>query len=272
MTALRWINTAHQVNTLAEYVAGGGKLWLFGAATNAIANGYWTRIGPGAAPVPYTTGDERGDILKPGNFLYDFVHLRATLNWAGTFQVQTQAMQLKACIPYLPQFAGPASDADRSHDPRIGPSAARTAVNWNDLPRLTIAYRGAAVDPAERSFALSMYIASPLELLAGTGKKTGSTADTLYLCQARTFSLEGGEPSSDGKPNAIWYHGGDQGDVVWFGFPLERFEIEQVRQVVGAVMRNFGIAPLPAGVREGPGAAEPPAGTEEATPVAQRVR
>jgi hypothetical protein len=117
-----------------------------------------------------------------------------------------------------------------------------------------------------------MYIASPLELLAGSGKKTTSTADTLYLCQARVFTLDIGEASSDGKPNAIWYHGGDQGDVVWFGFPLDRFEIDQVRQVVGAVMRNFGIAPLPAGVREGPGAAERPDITGEPTPVAQRVR
>ena len=104
-----------------------------------------------------------------------------------------------------------------------------------------------------------------------TGKKGEPAADTLYLCQARTYDpSSAGSSASDGKPNAIWYHGGDQGDVVWFGFPLEFFELDQARQVVRSVMRNFGIDPLPAGVREGAGAAEPPAGSED--PVAQRMR
>jgi hypothetical protein len=273
MTALRRINSAQQVNSLAEYVAAGGKVWLFGAgATRAIANGYWTRIGGGQAPLPYTTGDERDDILVPGNFLYDFVHLRSTVNGVATPAQPTIPSQLKGCIPYLPQFAGPASQVDRTHDPRIGPSSARTAENWSDLPRLTIAaYRGASADPDARSIAIHLFIADPLELIEG--RRPVSTADTLYLAQARTYDPNGiSNVPSDGKPNAIWYHGGDQGDVVWFGFPLEFFELDQARQVVRAVMRNFGIEPLPAGVREGPGAAQPPAGTEEATPVAQRVR
>ena len=275
-TNLRYINSSQRVNTLAEYVASGGKLWLFGSgATNAIGNGYWSRIGGGVAPVPYTAGDNPRDVLQPGNFLYDFVHLRAELNTAGsaTQPSLTVPSQLHGAIPYLPQFAGPASQADRSHDPRIGASAARTAANWNDLPRLTLAaYRGAATtDPSQRSISLTWFIADPLVVTAGSGRKAESTVDTLYLCQARAYDPAGTNlPASDGKPNAIWYHGGDQGDVVWFGFPLEVFELDQARQVVRAVMRNFGIEPLPAGVREGAGAAEPPAGIEE--PVAQRVR
>jgi hypothetical protein len=118
----------------------------------------------------------------PGNFLYDFCHLRSTLMAPGLNSL-TEAATLHGAIPYLPEFAGPASQGDRSHDPRIGPSAARTAQRWSGLPRLTIAgYRGANPDPAARFRALTFVITDPLAILEGN--RSESVLDTLYLHQA----------------------------------------------------------------------------------------
>ena len=251
-TALRAMNRAQALNSLSVYVAGGGKLWLFGdGATTAIANGYWSRIAFSGAPrVPYTSGDDpRVDILIPGDFLYDFCHLRSQLSTAGTFQTAlTQDQQLQYATPFLPEF--------------VGSRAERSAQRWNGLPRLTLsAFRGASPDPATRSVNLTWVISAPLSIVEGTGRNSYSVLDTLYLCGARRPDPDHVlVPPSDGFPNAVDYHGSEHGEVVWFGFPLYYFERSQARQVVATVMRAFGIAPLPAGVRQGPGAAEPPVG------------
>jgi hypothetical protein len=65
--------------------------------------------------------------------------------------------------------------------------------------------------------------------------------DTLFTYQAAIPELGG----PHGFPNAVHVHDGDgSGQVVWFGFPLHYFEREQVRDVVDAVMRNFGLVPI----------------------------
>ena len=116
-------------------------------------------------------------------------------------------------------------------------------------------------------------ISKPLSVSEVKGNKSESTLDTLYLCQSRAFDpLHEKVPPSDGFPNAIHYHGSDNGEIVWFGFSLYYFELDQARQVVRAVMRNFGIEPLPPGVRQGPGAAEPPELMTEPVTAAQTMR
>ncbi|MEO6461527.1 MAG: hypothetical protein ABIP29_00445 [Candidatus Eisenbacteria bacterium] len=225
MTGLRAINSANRLNTLAIYLRQGGSVWLFGeGTTSAIANGYWSRYSFGGAPppLPYTSGDDpRQHVLVPGNFLYDFVHLRSELTVGGgsTFP----ATQLVACQPFLPASFP------------LEPGAARTALRWPDLPRLTIAaYRGAAPQPG---LLRTFVIHAPLVV---------ADLDTLYTYEARVpdpgHVYAPGDV--DGYPNAIHYDGTDNGpgsQLVWFGFPLHYFDREQVRDVVGAVMRNFGI-------------------------------
>jgi len=247
-TALRLINSKNQLNTLAVYLKQQGNVWLLGeGTTTAIANGYWDRFGQGAAKVPYSSGDGPGDILRLGNFLYDFPHLRSQLYTGGLASSPSLTLnqRLKGCIPYLPQFFGTASNTDRTHDPRIGPSSERNVPLWNDLPRLTMAaYRSANVNPDLRSISLTWFISQPLFVTEGTGENFHSTLDTLYLFQARQFDPARVQvPPSDGFPNATYYHGSDNGKVVWFGFALYYFELDQARDVARAVLRNFGIAP-----------------------------
>ena len=244
--AIRYANVSGHLNTLAVYLRQGGKAFLFGdGMTTSIANGFFSSPGSFGVPfIPYvsTPSIPRQYVLRPGCFLYDFMHLRSELNTAGTVSVQfTRNDQLKGAIPYLPEFAGPGSDTDRSHDPRIGPSAARNLPAWSGLPRFTIAsYRGANADFAQRSINLTWYVSKPLRILEGEE----SALDTLYLVQARGYTGNGGNASmSDGMPNAVYYHGSEHGPVVWFGFPLYFFERDQARQAVATVMRVFGVEP-----------------------------
>jgi len=254
MTALRYMNTIGHENWLALYASLGGKLWLFGdGTTSAIAGGYYSRIvATGTPRLPLTSGvDPRADLLVPGDFLYDFCHLRSELNVPDpAFNSFTSGAALKACLPYLPQYAlapGEAVPADRSKDPRVGPSAARTAVRWSGLPRLTLAAtRTANADPTRRIERQTWAITKPLEVTEGSGAATQSVMDTLYLYQSITYDPNDVQlPVADGLPNAVDYHGSEHGEVVWFGFPLYDFELDQARQLTSLVLTNLGVPRTP---------------------------
>jgi hypothetical protein len=254
MTALRYMNTIGHENWLALYAGMGGKLWLFGdGTTTAISNGYYSRINPTAVPrLPLTSGvDPRANLLMPGDFLYDFCHLRSELSLPDpAFSQFTIEGALKACLPYLPQYAlapGEAVPADRSKDPRVGPSAARTAVRWSGLPRLTLGgYRTLNTDPTQRLERQTWEITKPLSVTEGSGAATQSVMDTLYLYQASVYDPNGVQvPDADGFPNAVDYHGSEHGEVVWFGFPLYDFELDQARQLTSLVLTNLGVPRAP---------------------------
>ncbi len=263
--ALRYANVTGHLNTLAVYLKQGGKVFLFGdGVAPSIANGYWTRFGTFVVPfIPYVADPAfpRAYVLRPGCFLYDYIHLRSELNTAGTASVQfTRGEQLKGAIPYLPEFAGTGTLTDRSHDPRIGPSAERNVATWEGLPRFSLrAYRGANADPNQRSVNLTWYISKPLALSEGTGAARIPALDTLYLLQARNYTGDGTTGSnssfSDGLPNAVYYHGSDNGPVVWFGFPMYFFEPEQARQAVKTVLTVLGVPTRSATDPPGAGAA-----------------
>ncbi len=258
-TAIRQINAANRLNTFAVYLRQGGKAWLLGEGmVPAIVSGYWTRFG-GVPPLPYTAGENpRTDVLFPGCFLYDFVHLRSQLSLAGgPSTTLTRNQQMRGAIPYLPQFKGTATMTDRSHDPRIddrpGAGAERTAQHWNDLPWLTQRqYRGANADINARSYNYTWFISQPLQITSDP-PLFFPVMDTLYLLQARAYDpTRLMLPPSDGFPNAVHYYGNQNGpgsEIVWFGFPLYIFEPDQARQVVRSVMRNLGVEPVPAAMR-----------------------
>ncbi len=246
--ALRYINTTGHLNSLAAYVAQGGKAFLFGdGIARSIANGFAESGVQATGPaIPYSSSPAvpRSQVLVPGCFLYDFMHLDSELNTAGTATPITRPERLFGAIPYLPEFAGLASQTDRSHDPRIGPSAARGAARWEGLPRFTIAsYRGAPIDPAERDINQTWYVSKPLVATEGVGDAAVSIVDTLYLLQARDYSLDGAGALSDGCPNGLDIHPSESGEIVWFGFPLYDFELDQARQAVTTVLRALGVQP-----------------------------
>src|SRR5207247_2973420 len=104
-------------------------------------------------------------------------------------------------------------------------------------------WRGANADPTLRAIAQTWYVSKPLFVTEGQGPATESVMDTLYLLQAKDYSLDPTGALSDGKPNAFDYHGSGSGEIVWFGFPLYNFELDQARQAVDTVLRVLGVPP-----------------------------
>jgi hypothetical protein len=246
-TALRYMNAPGRMNSLAVYLAQGGKVLLFGEGVpTAISYGFYDHQNRFPPPLPYTAQN----VLRAGCFLYDYIHLRSRLSLA------TQAAeQLRGAIPYLPEFRGPATQDDRTHDPRIGPGAERTAQRWSGLPRLSLAnYRGAPTTPSLVFIKQGWTVSLPLNALEGGAP----VLDTLYLHQGRDLAL--GNVNSDGRPDALHYHGAQHGELVWLGFPLHYFERDQARALVHRVMQQFGLPVDFAGAvtRSAPGAGRAP--------------
>jgi hypothetical protein len=243
MSTLLSINRPGELNTLAAYSRQGGKIFFFGEGpVQAIAFGF-VNLQFLIPQLPYSSlpSPPRSYVLKPGCFLWDFMHLRSELYTAGTASTQfTRGEQLRGAIPYLPRFRGPASNTDRAHDPRIGPTADRNVARWNDLPLLSLTtYRGANPDVAFRSINQTWYVSKPLSIV-----ENGEPAlDTLYLVQARDYSGDGMGAVSDAHPNGVFYHGGDNPEIVWLGFPLTFFAPDDSRAVVRVVLRNLGLTP-----------------------------
>ena len=231
-TALRYMNGPGRMNTLAVYLSQGGNVLLFGDGTpSAISNGFFDFQNRLPVPPPFTTANA----LRAGCFLYDFIHLRSRL----TLALQPGEL-LRGAIPFLPEFRGPATQTDRSHDPRIGAGGDRTALRWPGLPRLSLAaYRGAPTDPSLQFIKGAWNISLPLNGLEGPAGAQSVVLDTLYLLQSRDFLISA--TGSDGRPNALHYHGSAHGQVVWLGFALYYFEHDQVRTLIDRVMEHFDI-------------------------------
>jgi len=243
MSTLLSINREGELNTLAAYSRQGGRIFFFGEGpVSAIGLGsFGSGITSPFLPYGSNPSSPRSYVLKPGCFLRDFMHLRSELNTAGTPSVQfTRGEQLRGAIPYLPRFRGEASETDRTHDPRIGPTAERNVARWDDLPLLPLTtYRGANPDPALRSINQTWYVSKPLSIV----EDGAPVLDTLYLVQARDYSGDGHGAASDAQPNGVFYHGTDNAEIVWLGFPLTFFEPDASRAVVRSVLRNLGLTP-----------------------------
>jgi hypothetical protein len=259
MPAIRFINSISQLNTLAVYLRQNGKAWLFGEGmTQAVANGFVSRFNQSGAQSPFTTGeDAQDDILQLGNFLYDFIHLRSEVRTAGTSnQTSTFRQQMHSCIPYLPAFrcTSPPPTFSRTCDPRIGPTAEENVEKWGALPQLTIrAYRGLLQsNPDERRYYPTFVISQPLFITEGVGTAAVSVLDTLYINAAVNYDPNRTRiPPSDGFPNALYYHGSAHGEVVWFGFPMHFFEVDQARLTTKIVLQNLGLTPAAPGAPRG---------------------
>jgi hypothetical protein len=108
------------------------------------------------------------------------------------------------------------------------------------------AYRTASPDPALRNITHGWHVASPLRIT----ESGFPVVDTLYLFQAQALDLT--NAGSDGKPNALHYRGSEHGEVVWLGFPLHFFEVDQARALVHRALTVLGVAPQ-AAARAGAG-------------------
>jgi len=264
--ALRFINKAGELNTLAVYVAQGGQAWLFGdGVAPAIANGYVTRFG-GSTPAfyPYNgqlTGGARPSatsILWPGNFLLDYMKVYSQMDKidnAGAGDILSDIDELVGMTPYLPEYRtpgapwppeGPPPVTERgpADDPRVGPSSERHVGRWAGLPMLSFTTEFADWPTAlPTSTKLVPYVSLPN--VATEGSPSVSVLDTLYLYRAKQFRLRSARDWPDGKP--VWFHywGAAHGQMNWTSAPIWLFERTQLQLVADRILAQFGFTRNP---------------------------
>ena len=74
MTALRYMHSPGRVNSLAQYVEGGGSLWLLGSGGGLASMISWNRTGNDQPTITFS--NLYGELVE-GRFMYDFAHWRS---------------------------------------------------------------------------------------------------------------------------------------------------------------------------------------------------
>jgi hypothetical protein len=270
MSALRFANTIGELNTLAVYLAQGGKAWIFGDGIGpAIANGYVSRFQTQFARFPYaSTGDGASStsILWPGNFLYDFMHSRSQMN-LNTDGFFTAPKELVDMVPYLPKHRTPGAPwpplpgatppRGPEDDPRVGPSSSRnldpseSAGGWGipaiaqDLPMLTLTTEWPdwprRLPPALDDIT---YVSLPNFILedhdGNPGTAKVSRLDTLYILRAVREIIATRADEPDGKPVFFYYWGDDHGPIAWTSVNIWMFERTQLQVLAEIILNKLG--------------------------------
>jgi len=219
-SSLRLMNSPGQTNTLAAYMAQGGRVWLCGGGAAFASLTPWNKRG--SDPVIFSFADGE---LVPGRMMYDFA------KWRSEIQLR------------------PASQAQR----RGVIPGGLTAINrgWSGAPdysRLpaTLAARSLATDPApplrqnDSFYYIRNYTAEYLTRgnfiredvdPRPNHEQLESTLDTLYITAGGTAQVA--------RPVMTYYHGSEGGSVVFSGFAPWFFRRSQCAALVDFVLQDI---------------------------------
>jgi hypothetical protein len=218
-TSLRRMNSPGQVNSLAQYVEGGGKLWLLGGGAAYATLISWNR--------PGTPADEYSDTdleLVPGRFMYDWARWRT--------RILTPRTANRAAL-HLPGVLTPFVDPSQAPG-RGWPGQ----PDYSGLPP-NLNLRTPATDPLPPRVSSSNFYVSdfPVEILDAPNvilEKGRSALDTLY------FASYPGMPLS---PTMTLYHGVDTDSTtsraVFTGLGVWEIRRSQAIPVVDFVLQDL---------------------------------
>lgn len=267
-TSLRFMSSPGQSNTLAIYARQGGRVWLFGGGAGYATIGPWNRGSASIFTDPETNPNE-GEI-RPGRFLYEFVHWRNGL-LAGTgasarFVDSTIFRSRKGPSRGWagePNYAALYAALDAAESPPQGGSFGSPAAF---LQRRSAADPGDAPPPlrsATTDWYQTSYFAEVIQELTFVredlnGPDPGGVASTLD-----TMFITVGGSVGPNRPVMTYYHGLDfpaiipvpgaaqpLAQVVFSGFPLWYFRRAQQIVLADFVLQDiFGHAraPVPRG-------------------------
>ncbi|MBI5710492.1 MAG: hypothetical protein HZC42_09345 [Candidatus Eisenbacteria bacterium] len=228
MTALGYMSAPNHVNTLGAWVAAGGKLWAMGGGFGNATNGPWNNPVNDLLGRIYTSQGTRPDLVA-GRFMYDLTH------WRSAFAV-------KLGIPGV--------RIERSPFPIGG---------WDGAPSYALLPawlrpRSPATDPLPPLRGSSFYTQSvdleylslPNEILEAKNPSPRhqhdiQALDTLCVASGALLPEPGPDPAVDRfvNPCMTYYHGVDNGPVVFSGFGIWSFARPDCERLVDAVLQGI---------------------------------
>ena len=208
VTALRWMSKGRE-NALAAYVQAGGKLWLLGGGAGYASTIEWRAPGN----ITNTFSSARGELV-PGQFMYEYPH------WRSEFTYDLLPLGVVR-------------------------ATLRTNGEERDLSRfpMTLDARTPATDPLPplrtspgafyAMLGAAEYLTQPNTILENhnDNSRRRSPLDTLY-----NLPNIGSGP---GFPVMTFYHGRENGAVLFSGFDIWSFRRDQCSQLVDAVLQGI---------------------------------
>lgn len=205
-----------RVNPLTVWVGQGGKLWMFGGGTASCLQREYERGGTNG--LVYAAADSE---LVPGRFLYDFVHWRSEITNSSLSQARWSTAGAQAW-PGMPDYSSlPANLREKTTttDPIsvYGPNRTNASEYYQTV------YSGEALTKANSV----LYDADPDPNVVNMQP----ALDTLYV-------TSGGSVGA-GRPIMTLYHGPENQQLVYSGFPLWYFQREQILPIVDWVLQTL---------------------------------
>ena len=224
MTSMRYMNDNRKANTLAAYVAEGGRLWLAGggAATASMVS-FNRGINDNTLPNPRTITFRNADgELVPGRFVYDQAHWRSEFK-----QYRINGGRIRR---HLGRFES---------DPGV----------YAGLPA-EIQIKSAATDPfppnrvgqpGSNFYQTQFYaefLSAPNEIVEGPPEDSHSALDTLYKVTAGALQPDTGLGAVQSVVMTR-YHGVDNTEFILTGFSLWNFQRAQCEALVDFVLQQL---------------------------------
>ena len=228
-TTLRWMSSPNHVNTLGAWVAAGGRLWAMGGGFGNATNGPWNNpANDSPAGTVYSSQGARPDLIA-GRFMYDLAH------WRSAFTVKLGLPGVR-----VERSPFPIGGWDGAPSYALLPAELRPRSPATDpLPPL----RGS--DFYTQRLDLE-YLSLPNEILEPKNPSPRhqhdiQALDTLFVASGALLPEPGPDPAADRivNPCMTYYHGVENGPVVFSGFAIWSFARPDCERLVDAVLQGI---------------------------------
>jgi hypothetical protein len=222
MTALRFMTAPGRMNTLAAYLERGGHVWLVGGGTGFASTIAWNNINNDR---PVITFSSVLNELAPGRLMYDETHWRSSFQaWRVPAQFQRAPFPPSSDDP-VPLSLFPAELAKRS--PATDP-----------LPPLRTPSQFYTFNQAVEFLNAPNAILEDKHPTQADPSAPSSTLDTVYVVVSPLLPEQGPDPAHDRivNPCMTWYHGRDNGSLMFTGFEPWAFSRANCVQLIDGVL------------------------------------
>jgi hypothetical protein len=210
-------------STLAAYVQNGGSLWLAGGGCSNATLASWNNWRNDVGARIYTSSGTRPELV-PGRFMFDLTHWRSEIRESTGYFVHAER-SIHAGGPGTGRYDRLPSSLDPRTPASDPPPYYRYTQTFPKISLEVLSAPNAIGDPKNPSHRHATDI---------------QALDTLYVAEGTDAPHR--SPTSDDAGLVPWmtyYHGTENGSVVFSGFDIWNFRRTQCQQLVDVVLQDI---------------------------------